>query len=140
MIAFAFYAFSAYYLQMYVMTKIESEITMKIRREVFRKLMSMPVRYYETAENDGGQVAARYGLDVEEVSSLVTLYIPILINNFTTIFAGIGLCLFYLWELGILGLFSIPLIAVGGYITMLFIGGYEDKSLHKYENSDRVAS
>ena len=125
---------------MYVMTKVEAEITQKVRKEVFRKLMLMPVRYYEENENDGGQVAARYGLDVNEVSSLVTMYIPILITNFTTIFAGVGLCLYYLWELGILALFTIPLIAVGGYISMLFIGGYDDKSLHKYEHSDRVAS
>ena len=82
---------------MYVMTKIESEITKKVRREVFNKLMYMPIRYYETNDNDGGQVAARYGLDVNEVSSLVTMYIPILITNFTTIFTGISLCLFYIW-------------------------------------------
>lgn len=139
-IGFAFYAFITYYIQMYVMTKIESEITQKIRKEVFKKLMFMPVSYYETTENDGGQVASRYGLDVNEVSSLVTMYIPILITNFTTIFAGIGLCLFYLWELGMLALATIPLIAIGGYISMLFIGGYDDKSLHKYEHSDRIAS
>jgi ABC-type multidrug transport system fused ATPase/permease subunit len=88
--------------------------------------MLMPVTWYERPENDGGQVAANYGLDVKEVSSLVTTYIPILITNFTIIVSGITLSLVYMWQVGLLAFFSIPLIAIGGYIAMVFIGGYDD--------------
>lgn len=72
-------------------------------------------------------------MDAKEASTLVTNYIPILITNFTTIIAGIAICLGYLWQLGLLSLYSIPLIAVGGYISMLFIGGYDDETIHRYD-------
>jgi ATP-binding cassette subfamily B (MDR/TAP) protein 1 len=88
--------------------------------------MLMPVSWYEKPENEGGSVASRYGLDVKEVSTLVTAYIPVLITNFTTIIGGVVLCLAYLWQIGLLSLFTIPLIALGGYISVIFIGGYDD--------------
>ncbi len=69
-------------------------------------------------------MASKYGLDIKEVSSLVTNYIPILITNATTIVGGVALCLAYFWKIGLLSLVTIPLIAIGGYITMIFISGY----------------
>ena len=66
------------------------------------------------------------------MSGLLTTYIPVVITNFTTIIAGIIICLYYLWEMGLISLFRIPFLAIGGYISMLFIGGYDDESLHKY--------
>ena len=88
--------------------------------------MHMPLPWYERPENEGGQIAAKVGVDVKEASTLVSTYIPILISNFTTSVGGIVLCLSFLWQIGLLSLHSIPLIAVGGYIAMLFIGGYDD--------------
>lgn len=43
MIGFAFYAFIPYFIQFTLMTKIEDQITTKIRSAVFDKLMVLPV-------------------------------------------------------------------------------------------------
>jgi hypothetical protein len=73
------------------------------------------------------------------MSSLVTTYIPVLITNITTMVSGAIICLFYYWKVGLLTLYSIPLIAVGCYITMMFVGGYNDDSLLKYSSSNKTA-
>jgi ATP-binding cassette subfamily B (MDR/TAP) protein 1 len=88
--------------------------------------MNMPVAWYDRPENEGGQIAARLSLNVKEASPLVSAYIPILVSNFTTCICGIVICLAYMWQIGLLSLYTIPVIAMGGYISMLFIGGYED--------------
>jgi ABC-type multidrug transport system fused ATPase/permease subunit len=126
LIGFAFYSLIPYFLQFYFMTQIEEEITHNLRKEVFTKLMHMPLPWYDRPENEGGQIAAKLGTDVKEASTLVSTYIPVLIGNFTTSVGGIILCLVFLWQIGLLSLYSIPLIAIGGYISMLFIGGYDD--------------
>lgn len=100
----------------------------------------MPVSWYDRAENEGGHKAAKIGFNVKDASALVSTYIPILISNFSTLFGGISICLLYLWQLGLLSLFSVPMIAIGGYIAMLFIGGYEDETLDRHDGSDRIAN
>jgi ABC-type multidrug transport system fused ATPase/permease subunit len=126
LIGFAFYSLIPYFFQFYFMTRIEEEITHNLRKRVFNKLMNMPLPWYDRPENEGGQIAAKLGVDVKEASTLVSTYIPILISNFTTCVGGIVICLVYLWQIGLLSLYAIPMIAIGGYISMLFIGGYDD--------------
>lgn len=99
----------------------------------------MPVDWYNLPENEGGQAASNYGLDVTQMSSLATTYIPILITNITTMVSGAVICLVYYWRVGLLTLYVIPLIAIGCYVTMIFIGGYDDDSLLKYSFSNKTA-
>ena len=65
LIGFAFYSLVPYFLQFYFMTRIEEEITHNLRKEVFSKLMNMPLPWYDRPENEGGQIASRLGIDVK---------------------------------------------------------------------------
>jgi hypothetical protein len=38
-----------------------------------------------------------------------------------------AICVAYMWQIGLLSLYAIPAIATGSYISMLFIGGYNDE-------------
>jgi len=92
----------------------------------------MPVGWFEKSSNSGGSAAARFGIDTREVSGLVTTYIGVVLSNTTTIVLALIFCFAFNWRLGILSMFIIPLIIISGYISMIFFGGYEDKSLHIY--------
>lgn len=84
----------------------------------------MPVEWYERPENEGGMAASHYELDVKQMSSLITTYIPVVVANISTAIVGVIVCLIYYWKLGLLSLACLPLITVGSYIGMIFISGY----------------
>lgn len=126
LIGLAFYSLIPSYLQFYYSTKIEDEITHNLRKATFSKLMLMPVSWYEQKENEGGQAAIRMAADVKKASILVTSFVPILITNITTSICGIVLPIAYLWQVGLLSLFALPMVAIAGYISVIFISGYED--------------
>lgn len=84
----------------------------------------MPVPWYDQSENEGGQVAIRLAADVKKASSLVTSFVPILITNLITCIAGIILPIAYLWQIGLLSLFALPMVGISGYISIIFISGY----------------
>lgn len=65
LIGFAFYSLIPYFFQFYFMTRIEEEITHNLRKRVFDNLMNMPVAWYDRPDNEGGQIAARLGVDVK---------------------------------------------------------------------------
>lgn len=86
----------------------------------------MPVSWYEKFEYEGGQAASQFNESAKQASSLLTTYIPILITNFTTIIVGVIICISYFWQVGLLSFISIPLIAIGNFIAIQFIGGFDD--------------
>jgi ATP-binding cassette subfamily B (MDR/TAP) protein 1 len=108
------------------MSRIEEEISLKLKSVVYKKLLRMPISWYQQPQNEGGQAASNYGVDVVQMSTLTTTYIPVLITNITTMVAGVVICLVYYWRIGLLTLYTIPLIAAGWFITMIFISGYDD--------------
>jgi ABC-type bacteriocin/lantibiotic exporter with double-glycine peptidase domain len=52
---------------------------------------------------------------------------------------AVVICSIYEWRLGLLSMLVTPLIALSFYISMLFIGGYEDSSLQKSSKADRIS-
>ena len=140
MIGFAFYAFIPYFVQFTLMSKLEDEITSQVRNAVFDKLIALPIEWHEREENEDGKAASRCSIDAKLVGGILANYLPILTSNFCTIGGSIIISLCYNWKLGLLSLFATPLIAIAAYISMIFIGGYDDESLHKYQDSDQLAS
>ena len=132
MIGFSFYAFIPYLVQITLMSKIEDQLTVRIRAELFNKLMKLPVAWHELTENEGGKAASRYSIDAKEVGGLITNFVPLVISNLCMIITGAIIPIFYSWKLGLISLIAGRLIAVSTYVSMIFIRGYEDESLHKY--------
>lgn len=59
--------------------------------------------------------------------------------NFSTIVVGIVLVFIFEWRLGIVGLIAIPCIVAGGFISMLFYGGFGDSNKIYYEESTKLS-
>jgi ABC-type bacteriocin/lantibiotic exporter with double-glycine peptidase domain len=49
--------FFPYFVQVTVLSKIENEVTFNLRTSLFQKLLRLPVRFYEIAENESGGAA-----------------------------------------------------------------------------------
>jgi hypothetical protein len=60
------------------------------------------------------------------MGGLLTNYVPILIANFFTVLGSMIIPLCYDWQLGLLSLLVTPLIALAAYLSMRFVGGYQD--------------
>lgn len=73
------------------------------------------------------------------MSSLVSNFVPVLVSNFTTMVAGIVVSLIYTWKIGLVNIFVLPAVTFGGYISISFIGGFDDENLHIYEPSNKIA-
>jgi hypothetical protein len=61
-----------------------------------------------------------------QMSTLVTNYIPVLVTNITTMVAGTIICLIRYWKIGLMALYSIPLMGASCFIAMIFVSGYDD--------------
>jgi ABC-type multidrug transport system fused ATPase/permease subunit len=95
----------------------------------------LPVQWYESKENSGGAAATRFAVDSRSVSSLVTSLASTLIMNISSMLLGIILSFVYDWRMGFVGLIAMPLLALSGYIVMLFYTGFAADSKNYFEES-----
>lgn len=65
------------------------EITDNIRKETFRKILKMPIFWFERPENNSGILETRLGTDCHTINSMATTYIYIIIQCVSTIVAAL---------------------------------------------------
>ena len=118
---------------------IGGEITEGIKRDSFRKILRLPIAWYEKEENSGGSAAVKLGVDTEQVSNLMTTMISTIFMNASTILLGIVLSFVFEWRLGIMALFFIPLIVFVGSLQIKFHAGLEDTNKENYELAAKLS-
>ena len=85
-----FYLFSAVltYLLTILMTRYSQLITRKLRREVYEKLLSLPIGYFDRLQ--AGDLISRLSYDINTINSHMAGDLRILVNSVLTIFLALG--------------------------------------------------
>lgn len=107
----ALYLFSALFtfLQQYLMATIAQKTAAKIRREVFDKLMRLPLRYFD--KHPHGDVLSRAVNDVDSINSSLQQAITQLVSSVITILGIIIMMLYISPWLSLVVLLTLPLSA-----------------------------
>lgn len=88
----------------------------------------MPVSWFDIPRNSGSAVANRLSIDSQMVNGLTSLLIAVMLHNLATIISAFVIAFIYEWRVGIVGLVVMPLMLLAGFISMMFYGGFGDKS------------
>jgi subfamily B ATP-binding cassette protein MsbA len=89
---------------------VGNKLVMDLREEMFRKLLSLPTRFYD--DHSTGQLISKLTYDVTQVTAAATNVVTVTLRD-TIIVIGLMGWLFYLnWKLTMLTFVMIPLIAV----------------------------
>jgi len=78
-------AIASAYLYNRIMIYISQGVQREIRDEMFAKMQSLPIRYFDT--NSHGDIMSRYTNDIETLNQLISQSIPSFISTFVTIVA-----------------------------------------------------
>ena len=135
----AIFIFIPFSIQSALFTFIGEEITEKIRKEVYHKLLRLPIKWFEKKVNRGGAAANRFGVDSRQVNILATSMVSTLVMNFSSIIVGMILAFIFEWRLGLVGIVAMPCMVAAGFISMLFYGGFGDSNKQYYEDSSKLS-
>jgi ATP-binding cassette, subfamily B (MDR/TAP), member 1 len=135
----AIFAFFPFMIQSLLFTLVGETMTEKIRKEVYHKLLRLPVGWFEKKENRGGLAATRFGVDSHQVNSLVTSLVSTVLMNSSAIVIGLIIAFVFEWRLGLVGLVAMPAMVSAGFISMLFYGGFGDQNKEYYDDSSKLA-
>jgi ATP-binding cassette, subfamily B (MDR/TAP), member 1 len=123
-LAFGAVSFCALPASSYFFAVAGSRLIKRIRMMTFEKMVNMEIRWFDDPDNSSGAVGARLSADAAKVRGLVGDALSLMVQNIATLVAGLVIAFVSNWELSLIILALIPLIAVNGYIQMKFMAGF----------------
>ncbi len=94
----------------YALGWIGRSVISDLRRDVFRKFLTLPTRFIET--HSTGPMMSRMTYNVEMVAESVTTVVTVLVRDLLTVIAAIGLMIWFSPRLFVFVMILMPIIAV----------------------------
>jgi len=102
---------------------IGGRMTTRVRKTLFRHLLSMEVGYYDEKENAVGIVASKLGADAAMVKGAISDRIQLAVSNLAAIIAGFTIALTGSWKVALVVIATFPALVAAGAAQMMLMGG-----------------
>lgn len=94
------------YLQSWIMTTVTQRVTYAFRRDISRKITSLPLGYFDKHEN--GEIVSHVTNDVETVSQNLNQGMTQIISSFITIIGILAMMISISWQMTIIAILVLP--------------------------------
>ncbi|RLN24346.1 ABC transporter B family member 21-like [Panicum miliaceum] len=127
-------------LSSYLFSLAGCRLIRRIRLMTFEKVVNMEIEWFDHPENSSGAIGARLSADAAKVRGLVGDALQLIVQNSSTLVAGLVIAFVSNWELSLIIIALIPLIGLNGWIQMKFIQGFSADAKMMYEEASQVAN
>ena len=110
--------------QSIIFTYIGEKMTKQLRLETYRKMLKMPIPWFDKPDNSPGSIATHLSTDCHVVNGLTTFYIVIIIQATTSLIAGIIIAFIHEWRTALVALGILPFMVLVGVIQVKKNAGF----------------
>ncbi|XP_047308241.1 ABC transporter B family member 4-like [Impatiens glandulifera] len=135
-----FASFLAFPIRTYLFSVAGNKLIKRIRALCFEKVVNMEVSWFDQPENSSGTIGARLSSDAATVRALVGDSLAQTVQDFASAAAGLIIAFQASWELALIILALLPIIAGSGLIQMKFMKGFSADAKAMYEQASQVAT
>ncbi|KAK8954256.1 ABC transporter B family member 9 [Platanthera zijinensis] len=112
----------------------------RIRSLSFEKVVHQEISWFDEPANTSGAIGARLSSDASAVKSLVGDTLALIVQNLSTVSAGLIIAFVANWKLSLVILLAGPLVGLQGYMQMKFLHGFSADAKIMYEEASQIAS
>eukprot|EP00298_Acanthocystis_sp_HF-20_P015907 c21313_g2_i2.p1 GENE.c21313_g2_i2~~c21313_g2_i2.p1 ORF type:complete len:1261 (-),score=558.88 c21313_g2_i2:339-4121(-) len=121
----------------YSFSAVAQNMTIKIRQMVFHSILNQDIGFFDDPDNSTGSLTGRLEGDSEIINSVVAISTGINIQNLTSLTTGLVLAFIYGWQMALVLIGLVPLMAGAGMIQMKFISGKGRENSSKRESINK---
>lgn len=121
-----------------IFSVVGDKITSRVRIEAFSKIVKMPIPWFDLPRNNGGKLTTKLASDSLMINGLTATFVSILLQNISTLTAGLIVALIFEWRTALFSIGMLPLLIIVGVISQNRKSGFSDKTDEIYKESSNL--
>ncbi|XP_043290091.1 multidrug resistance protein homolog 49 isoform X2 [Venturia canescens] len=127
------------FLQMYTFGLAGVRMTTRLRSTTFAAMLKQEMGWYDEDANSVGALCARLSSDAAAVQGATGSRIGAILQALSTLVLGIGLSMYYSWQMTLVSIISIPLVLGAVFFEARIMSGQGMQEKKKMECATRIA-